>query len=1245
MDSGNTTVHSPFLLNIVSLNVNGLTSKLNAGIIDMYLVAYDIICLSETLTDSIDLSQSLLSDFESYCLPRRCGQKFGGFHGMSILMKKYVFEHSLMLDNTSSPSVIWVKIQEEILGYEFILGAVYLPCDGSIYQSQEIFDYLVQDLINLQSKYNVPFCLVGDLNARTGSLADYLDINDDAVSNILGLNFCDGPCELPKHAVPTKRINMDTKINNNGYEIIDLCKSFGLTIVNGRLGDDNMKGNFTCFNKNGGCSTVDDAIVSCDLFHNVQNFQVDLFDKCLSDVHCPIIVTLQSKHTFNETSNEHLMADPQFNTVCNFSVSKFMSFKWDPEKVVEYSDRLHGLTSHLQPLKVNNYENISQDMIDNYYSTISGYLLQAAQDVGVCKWKEIHKRVDGSRGTGNSQSQLWFDAECAAARREYFNLKNRLNRKIQQNNRLDSQVLDCDALQSDFHLAGKRYKKLLRYKRRAYGKTISTSLRSLKKAGNPRAFWDLLNSSSKSNKSKTINVQLHDLEQHFKSLGNVPKFEEHSRESSLGINDMEIQDEELNKPITLDEVELMINKLKNSKACGKDMVRNEFLKCSPLGIRKIIVNLFNIVLESGIVPSEWCVGVIIPIFKNKGESTNPDNYRGITLLSCLGKLFTSVLHHRISTFLDDSCRLGEEQAGFRSKYSTIDHVFVLKSIVDFYLQKRKRLYCAFIDYRKAFDLIDRKSLWYKLIKIGVNGKILNVVRNLYQNAKSCISSNGEVSDFFTCNVGVRQGENLSPLLFAVYLNDFQEHMSKFYPGLKTLNEDINSTLQGEDIEHLSKLSCLLYADDTIIMAESPDELQTALHAVSEYCRAWNLTVNASKTKIMIFSRGKIRRMPNFIYGNEKIDVVFDFTYLGVQFNYNGTFKKAISRQIIQARKALYSMLTKAKKMQLSVDIQCHLFDHLILPILMYGSEVWGYEDIKQIEIFHRKFLKTILSVSAYTPDCMVYGETGRGLILSHVKRRVINFWSRIMRDEERKYSYVFLKFISSIHKSDQWEFNSSWLNFIEQTLNNAGLSNLWITQNSGLGLNINSFMKLRLNDIFLQEWREAVWSNRICTNYRIFKDNNVLENYLLSLNKTDANNLSKFRCRSHNLPVNRGRFDANTLHSDMQCSLCLSNDIGDEFHYIFACPFFEKERRVFLPQQFLNIKLYSALHMRELFDTRSISRLKNLAKFARIIMLQFSVKREKQHTSSVSQSVNRVGPVQTRSGRIVKQPDRFAPAF
>ena len=163
--------------------------------------------------------------------------------------------------------------------------------------------------------------------------------------------------------------------------------------------------------------------------------------------------------------------------------------------------------------------------------------------------------------------------------------------------------------------------------------------------------------------------------------------------------------------------------------------------------------------------------------------------------------------------LESTGLLIEEQAGFRKHYSTADHIFSLKMFIDFYLYK-KRLYCSIIDYRKAFDSINRVALWRKRLCHNVDDKIFKVIFNIYDNAKSFVKAGGNLSMFFSSMSGVRQGENFSPILFSLFLNDLVHFMTNSYNGLSTLSKDVASILNTGDIEVFFKLYLLLYADDS-----------------------------------------------------------------------------------------------------------------------------------------------------------------------------------------------------------------------------------------------------------------------------------------------------------------------------------------------------------------------------------------------------------------------------------------------
>ena len=147
----------------------------------------------------------------------------------------------------------------------------------------------------------------------------------------------------------------------------------------------------------------------------------------------------------------------------------------------------------------------------------------------------------------------------------------------------------------------------------------------------------------------------------------------------------------------------------------------------------------------------------------------------------------------------------------------------------------------------------------------------------------------------------------------------------------------------EEFSTFAKLCVLLYADDTVLLAESADELQAALDTLAAYCKLWDLTVNLSKTNVVIFSKGKITtKMPRsgkFIFEGKEVKVVDDYTYLGVIFNYNGSFKKAIANQKAVALRAMQALLTKVRLLVLDVDTSLELFQRCVMLILLYGSEI------------------------------------------------------------------------------------------------------------------------------------------------------------------------------------------------------------------------------------------------------------------------------------------------------------------
>ena len=271
------------------------------------------------------------------------------------------------------------------------------------------------------------------------------------------------------------------------------------------------------------------------------------------------------------------------------------------------------------------------------------------------------------------------------------------------------------------------------------------------------------------------------------------------------------------------------------------MISYEILKCILDFNSKLLLNVLNFVLQNNVTAHEWYISIIAPIHK-KGPKMDPDNYRGISLISCLYKLLTAILNKRIASFCLENKILSKAQLGFVMGNRCSDGHFILHNLIkDYCHEKGKWLYSCFVDFSKAFDCIPRDILFERLKAKGITGKVFNLIKKIYMNEKCRIKVGGMLTDTFDANQGVRQGCILSPLLFNIFISDLPEILNKM---------ENNPAKIGPDEE----LSCILWADDLVMISESKEGLTKMLQNLSDFSKRNGLKINQDKTKCMVFNK-------------------------------------------------------------------------------------------------------------------------------------------------------------------------------------------------------------------------------------------------------------------------------------------------------------------------------------------------------------------------------------------------------
>ena len=331
-----------------------------------------------------------------------------------------------------------------------------------------------------------------------------------------------------------------------------------------------------------------------------------------------------------------------------------------------------------------------------------------------------------------------------------------------------------------------------------------------------------------------------------------------------------------------EELATVLKGLKNNKAPGADSMINEFLKYGGPEVRNKLLKIMNMIFEKGKVPNDFRKTLIKPLYK-KGDKSECRNYRGVSLVSVGSKLLSNMILFRLRHAVDKVLR--EEQCGFRNGRGCVDHVFTLRLIIEKSLRCQTPLVLSFIDYEQAFDSVDRTALTKVLSLYGIPEKYIKVICAMYENNTAAVKVGNEVSNWFCIKSGVKQDCVLSPFIWII-LMDF-------------VLRSIGKAIGDHGIKWGGRtLLDLDYADDLSILDDSVCKMNEFLEVLRVQGAKIGLKINVKKTKSL---RLGISEDEQVTLGNEKIDQVGSFSYLGSIISKDGGSSEDVKSRIAKAQ--------------------------------------------------------------------------------------------------------------------------------------------------------------------------------------------------------------------------------------------------------------------------------------------------------------------------------------------------------
>ena len=785
-----------------------------------------------------------------------------GSGGVGLLVHDSIAARTRVISEPSyggSEGVLWVRIDHASSAKFDIFCAVYLEWGRPSFpvDSAAVFDGILSDWPRHTNGAHAAF-LLGDLNTRIGLL-------QETTRNV--------PARLGENVAP------DTKARH----LVRCMQAMDLVILNGRLSP-----HVPTFEHKGNrqTSVIDYVAVSGDQFGLVDQCRVIQPDGFDSD-HACVLVTL--RYSYDTNAGAPQSGRRQYR----FRVSRLR----DPETAATFATATRARL--VDWCKAHMGKQVTcRDDIDSLWNEWRDAITDVAtQTIG-------KTRV---RPCKSSAREPWWSPELTRLLHEKQTTLRRYNKVCHEHSghRTHAAIVNAKTVCDEAKNALKHACKIAR--RRFQDERLATT--EAKMHSDPRGFADDINQIAGRKRKTTVqSIRKNDgrvttdtaeilsvFRDNYADIGrdSVPAgadFDLTTRQQKVD-SVASIRDgprpsgpPELNTPITVKEVQHAIKKQKDNACSPLDMITNSMLVHGGAAVAVSLKYLFNKIFTSSLCPTSWQTGVMTMVFKTD-DKLDWANYRGITLLSIVGKVFESIVATRLSTYLENAGILPAEQGGFRKHFGCTDHVFILAETIKYRARRGQNTYAGFLDIKKAFPTMHHASMLHALSEAGVVGHMWHVIERMYSCNSSRIILNGQLSEPYDVRSGLREGSVLSPILYLVYINTLVKHLERVVP-----NDGV--CLGARDA---LRIRALLYADDVVLLAEDSDALRRMLAAAeqhaSQYQYAFSVPTydNAGKMKkkgksqVVVFGERGLSPHEFDLHG-VRLQEVLSYKYLGIHLH-------------------------------------------------------------------------------------------------------------------------------------------------------------------------------------------------------------------------------------------------------------------------------------------------------------------------------------------------------------------------